>query len=437
MDDKRYPSRQSGHGNSSRSGRNYGNRRPFSSDGDRSGGSRFGGRRFNSFGGSGGRSRFGGRGGRRGGGGGSVDISSFIRRAQQDAIDNPAVEYTAKHAFKDFGFVVPLEKNIIRRQYAQPTPIQDQAIPAVLEGRDVVGLANTGTGKTAAFLLPLMNKLYQNPREQAIILVPVRELADQIMKEFTEFAQGIHMSAALCIGGTPIGRQIQMLRRHPQIVIGTPGRIKDLYERKILNLSGFTTVILDEVDRMFDMGFSEDISFILSKLPEQRQSLFFSATMPGPIKKLADTFLKDPVEISVKTRETAANVTQETVHVQSFKKIETLVEMLKKPEFEKVLIFVKTKRGTEDLRGALERQQVTAETIHGDKPQGKRLFALKLFRDNKIRVLIATDVAARGLDIKDVTHVINYDKPGSYEDYVHRIGRTGRGNKKGTAVTFI
>lgn len=431
MEDRRNPSRQFGHGNSSRGGRNNsGSRRPFSSDNDRTGGSRFGGRR------GGGRSRSGGgRGGRFGGG--NVDISSFVRRAQQDAIDVPVVVYTPKNTFKDFGFVVPLEKNIIRRQYAAPTPIQDQAIPAVMEGRDVVGLANTGTGKTAAFLLPLMNKLFLNSREQAIIIVPVRELADQILKEFDEFAQGIHMSAALCIGGTSIGKQIQMLRRNPQIVVGTPGRIKDLFERRVLNLSGFSTIILDEVDRMFDMGFSEDIGFILSKLPEKRQSLFFSATMPGPIKKLADTFLNNPVEISVKTRETAANVAQETVHVPSFKKIETIVEMLKKPEFEKVLIFVKTKHGTEDLRGALERQQVYAETIHGDKPQSKRLFALKLFRDNKIKVLIATDVAARGLDIKDVTHVINYDKPGSYDDYVHRIGRTGRGDKKGTAITFI
>lgn len=395
----------------------------------RKGPSRFGGGGFNrrpSFNGS--------RGSSRRGGGTRIDISRFINKA---VITEDAPHFVPEHAFTDFIIETRLKDNIIAKGYTLPTPIQDRIIPHVLRGSDVVGIANTGTGKTAAFLIPLIDKMLKNPKEEVLIIVPTRELANQIEEEFKAFARGLKLFSVTCIGGANIGKQIRDLRYKNNVVIGTPGRLKDLIERKNLSLATFNTVVLDEADRMLDMGFINDMKYMLEKMPKDRHTLFFSATVSREIEALIGAFLREPVKISVKTAETAESVEQDVVRVKNGSKIETLHEMLLEKDFEKVLIFGRTKHGVEKLSKTLIERGFKSESIHGDKNQSRRQRALSLFKDNKVQVLVATDVAARGLDIRDVSHVINYDLPETYDDYVHRIGRTGRGGKKGKALTFV
>lgn len=367
--------------------------------------------------------------------GNKIDISRFVNKAKEVSAE---VKYVPKNKFSDFEVNSWLKHNIERRGYDNPMPIQDQSIPHILRGKDLVGIANTGTGKTAAMLIPLIDKVFNNRSERVIIITPTRELAFQIEDEFREFAKGLGVWSVVCVGGMNIGRQIMSLRRNPNFVIGTPGRIKDLIKRKILDLSTFKNVVLDEVDRMFDMGFYDEVKTLLAYLPKERQSLFFSATISESIQKLIQDFLANPVTVSVKTGETAKNVDQDVIRVSSYnEKIETLHGLLIKEEFKKVLIFGKTKMGVERLSRSLYERGFKSESIHGDKNQHKRQKALDLFKMDRIDILVATDVAARGLDIPDVSHVINFDIPNTYEDYVHRIGRTGRANKKGQALTFV
>ncbi|MDP3646327.1 MAG: DEAD/DEAH box helicase [bacterium] len=331
-----------------------------------------------------------------------------------------------------------LKHNVARKGYVIPTPIQDHAIPIVLEGKDIVGIANTGTGKTAAFLLPLIHKVLHDRSQRVLIMVPTRELAIQIEEEYWAFADALRIGAVTCVGGVGIHRQISTLRRRPNFVIGTPGRLKDLMERRELDISTFSTVVLDEADRMLDMGFIHDMRFILAKTPKERHTLFFSATISREIESLIGTFLKNPVRVSVKTGDTAKGVHQDIVRVENGKnKIDVLHDLLTQPEFQKVLVFGRTKHGVEKLSKVLTQRGFKAESIHGNKNQNKRQKALDLFKTNRIQVLVATDVAARGIDVDDVSHVINYDLPTTYEDYVHRIGRTGRAGKQGKALTFI
>lgn len=367
--------------------------------------------------------------------GDKIDVSRFICKVKEVTKET---EYTPQNKFSDFKVNSCLKNNIAQRGYIDPMPIQDQAIPYILEGKDLVGIANTGMGKTAAMLIPLIDKVFNNRMERVIIITPTRELAFQIEDEFRQFARSMGLWSVVCIGGVNIGRQIMNLRRNPHFVIGTPGRLKDLIERRILDLSRFRNVVLDEVDRMFDMGFYQEIKRLLDQLPKERQSLFFSATVPDAIKNLINDFLRNPVTVSVKFRETAANVEQDIVRVNGYaKKIEVLHELLIKKEFSKVLIFGKTKIGVEKLSRALYERGFKAESIHGDKNQHKRQKALNSFKLNFVDILVATDVAARGLDIPNVSHVINFDLPNTYDDYVHRIGRTGRANQKGQALTFV
>lgn len=410
--------------------------RPSSGSGSRFGGaSRFGGNRFG--GGSSG-SRFGG--GSRGGGRGrfaskGIDPSRFINKA---VITEEVEVYVPEHAFKDFKVDERLKKNIARKGYVVPTPIQDKSIPHILRGEDVVGIANTGTGKTAAFLLPLINKVLTDPIQKILVVAPTRELAIQIDSELLSFVFGLGIWSVCAVGGAPIGRQISNLKLKHQFVIGTPGRIKDLIERKALDLSKFQTVVLDEADRMLDMGFINDMKFLMAKMPAQRHTLFFSATLSNEIEALIKDFLRDPVRISVKTQDTSKNVHQDVVRVLPGKtKIDTLHDMLTQPEFTKVLIFGRTKHGVEKLSDTLIARGFKVESLHGDKNHSRRQRSLQAFRENKVQVLVATDVAARGLDLDSISHVINYDLPSTYEDYVHRIGRTGRGDKKGKALTFV
>lgn len=340
--------------------------------------------------------------------------------------------------YSDLPINEQLKKNILEKGYTHLTPIQDGAIPHILAGKDLIGLANTGTGKTAAFSIPLLDKLTRTKGEKILIIAPTRELALQIQKEIRSFSRGLRIYDAMCVGGANINYQIRDLRRNPQVVIGTPGRIKDLILRKELNTSQYNNVVLDEVDRMLDMGFIRDIQSIFEGLPDKRHSLFFSATMTKEIEKLIYTFSKDPVQVCVRTDDTTNNVDQDIVRISNgMNKITVLVELLQKKEFKKVLIFGRTKYGVERLSKTLYKEGFKTASIHGNKPQSKRNQAIRLFQEDHINILVATDVASRGIDITDITHVINYDQPSTHEDYIHRIGRTGRANKKGFALTFV
>lgn len=365
-----------------------------------------------------------------------IDPQKFINKAI-DKVD--MVEFVPIHKFSDFGFVMDLQKNIESKGLIQPTAIQDGAIKPVMEGRDVIGLANTGTGKTAAFVLPIIHRLKTNPDQKTVlIMAPTRELALQIDEQFRMFAFNMRLYSALCVGGVNIQAQIRNLRRRPQVIIGTPGRLKDLMQQGELKLQFVTTLVLDEADRMLDMGFLPDIKTIIAELPEKRQSLCFSATITPQIQYLLDSMLNDPVTVSVRTRETSEHIEQDVVRARSKEdKIQILNDLLRKEDFEKVLVFGETKYGVQRLADSLTKAGMPAEAIHGNKSQPQRQRALKAFKDGKVGILVATDVAARGLDIPNVSHVINFDQPNNYEDYIHRIGRTGRAGKRGKALTFI
>lgn len=401
--------------------------------GGASGRSSFGSRR--SFGHAprnGGKS-FGGRGGRKPGS--RIDPSKFINKV---VVTEEVEIFTPEHKFIDFQIDNRLKQNIVNKGYVNPTPIQDRTIPLILQNKDVVGIANTGTGKTAAFLIPLINKVLLNPREQVLVVVPTRELAQQIDEELRGFTKGMKIFSVCCVGGSPIGKQLRDLRYEHQFVIGTPGRLKDLIERRAINLAYFKSVVLDEADRMLDMGFINDMRYVMSLMSKERCTLFFSATLNADIERLIGEFLNNPVRVSVKTGDTSKNVEQDVVRVkQGENKIDVLHTILNQKELSKVLIFGRTKHGVEKLSKILVDRGFKATSIHGDKNQSHRQRALASFKNNQTQILVATDVAARGLDIADVSHVINYDLPETYEDYVHRIGRTGRANKRGKALTFI
>jgi len=391
--------------------------------------------------GSNGSSRFGGRGAPNRFGGqrkrsfeSRIDISMFIKKAE------PVVkieDVQVKNNFSDFDFSPILMDNIKAKGYIKPTPIQDEIIPHILDGRDVLGIANTGTGKTAAFALPLINQILLDPSKRIIILAPTRELAQQIRQDVRSFTFGIRVYVALAIGGAYIREQIMDIRRDPHIIVGTPGRIKDLATRRIINFSRINTVVLDEVDRMLDMGFVADIKEIMNQIPSPRQTLFFSATVDRKIEHLIDSILVNPAKISVKTQESSKNVEQNIVKVRREEKESMLHRLLGQEEFKKVLVFGATKSMVEKIYVGLNQKGFKVGSLHGDKAQFQRQRTLRAFKENEINILIATDVAARGLDVADITHVINFDKPNNYEDYVHRIGRTGRANAKGFALTFV
>lgn len=367
-----------------------------------------------------------------------IDFSRFIKKGTHIE-EKP---YVSTHTFADFPFNPQLHKNITKAGFIHPRPIQDQAISTVMEGRDVFGMANTGTGKTAAFLLPLIEKISktkgQNKRETVLIMAPTRELALQIESDFKNLAFGFGMFSVACVGGLPIMRQISEIKRGVSFVIGTPGRLRDLIDRKVLDLSTCHSVVLDEADRMLDMGFRDDMVYIIGKTAKERQTLFFSATLSLEIKKLTEQYLKDPIFISVISGETAKNIDQDVIRTRSKEeKLQKLHEVLKKDGSDKVLIFREMKHSVDSLAKELSQFGFKVGAIHGDKRSRERIRILDSFKKDHINVLIATDVAARGLDIPDVTHVINYDVPQTYDTYVHRIGRTGRSGKKGTALTFV
>lgn len=366
----------------------------------------------------------------------NIDASRFVNKAVALAEEAP---YEPTHKFTDFGLNKKTTDTIEYLGYEQPTPIQDQCIRPALEGRDVIGLANTGTGKTAAFLLPTIEKLHANrDLVSVLVLAPTRELAQQIDADFKKFSAGQKLYSTIVVGGANINRQIQQIKRGPHVIIGTPGRIKDLISRKALRLQNVTTFILDEADRMCDMGFVKDIRSIGEELSSDRQTLCFSATMTNDVKTIVQEFTRDPFTVSVVKNATNDHIEQNVVHAaDKAHKIELLSEMLKRDEFEKVIVFGETKFGVQRLADRITKDVTPAVAIHGNKSQAQRERALSSFKKGEARIMVATDVAARGLDIPNVSHVINFDPPKQYEDYVHRIGRTGRAGKTGHALTFV
>ncbi len=377
-----------------------------------------------------------GRGGR-----GNKKMQSFnpMQFINNNPVDTTTEEvYVPKDTFQTFGLGEGITKTILSLGLEVPTPIQDQIIPEILKGRDVVGLAETGTGKTAAFLIPLIEKVLNDTKREVLILAPTRELAIQIENEMIKLSKGgTRLYSVLCVGGTSIHPQIRNLRYKNHFIIGTPGRVLDLINRGILRTEHIQTVVLDEADRMLDMGFIGDMRKILSATPSTRETLLFSATMSKDTEHLVKEFLKDPVTISVKKKDVTKSIAQDVVRYAHHNKLETLVNLFESEDLKRVIIFGAMKHSVEKLAQELTRSGIKSESIHGNKTHSARQRALAEFKCGNARVLVATDVAARGIHVDNVTHVINYDLPNTFDDYVHRIGRTGRGFAKGKALTFI
>ena len=346
-------------------------------------------------------------------------------------------------SFTDLNLNKNIQNNLAKKGYGQPTPIQEQSIPHILENKDILGIAQTGTGKTAAFALPTISNLIKSGKScgkkgvRALILSPTRELASQIADNVKSYSKGLNLRYLTIFGGVSIHNQIKHLGRGTDILIATPGRLIDLMNRNAIDLSGVEALILDEADRMLDMGFIGDIRKIAAKTPNDRQTILFSATMPEDIGKLAESLLKNPVKVEVaKESTTAEKIEQKVYFVDKSNKPKLLKHILQNEEMEHVLIFSKTKYGADRIARRLEDDSIRAAAIHGNKTQSARERTLKRFRQGKIKVLVATDIAARGIDVSTITHVINYDLPQDPESYVHRIGRTARAGKQGHALTF-
>ncbi len=365
-----------------------------------------------------------------------LDPSLFIKKATQGLDTNDS--HLSDILFSHFPIDEKLKRNIFEHGYKRTTLIQAQAIPPLLEGRDVIGIANTGTGKTAAFLIPLVNKIHTDHSQRALILAPTREIAMQIEEELVSFKKGMNLESCLVIGGANMKRQVQELRHKPHFVIATPGRLRDIMNSGAIDLMLFQNIVLDEVDRMVDIGFIRDIKFFISQLPTKRQSLFFSATVSRDVNEILQSFVHNAVTVSALVSKNTDFVEQDIVKVHGgAKKIDLLHDLLIRDGFDKVLVFGRTKWGIEKLSRTLIQRGFRAASIHGNKTLGQRKRALDQFKSNEIQVLLATDVASRGLDIDNVTHVINYDAPETEEDYTHRIGRTGRAGRTGFAITFV
>lgn len=345
--------------------------------------------------------------------------------------------------FQDLGLIEPIQNALASEGYEKPTPIQQQAIPELLKGRDLLGCAQTGTGKTAAFALPILQLLHATAQPQqrrvirALVLTPTRELAIQIDESFQAYGKGLKLKHAVVFGGVAQNPQVNVLRSGVDILIATPGRLLDLMQQKHISLDHIEKFVLDEADRMLDMGFIHDVKRVVAKLPTQRQTLFFSATMPPEIARLANTILQNPVKVEVTpVSSTAETVVQAMYYVDKADKRKLLVHLLKEGGIERVLVFTRTKHGADRVTRDLNKAGIFSEAIHGDKSQQARQRALSNFKNGKSRVLVATDIAARGIDVDNLTHVINYELPNVPETYVHRIGRTGRAGATGIALSF-
>jgi ATP-dependent RNA helicase RhlE len=347
-------------------------------------------------------------------------------------------------SFQDFGLADPISRALKEENYLTPTPIQAQTIPLAITGRDVIGIAQTGTGKTAAFALPILHRILENrvrvqPKScRVLVLSPTRELSGQILDSFNAYGRHIRLSSALAIGGVPMGRQVRSVMQGVEVMVATPGRLLDLVQSNGLKLGQVEFLVLDEADRMLDMGFINDIRKIVAKLPIKRQTLFFSATMPKDIAELAEAMLRDPARVAVTpVSSTVERITQRILQVDFAAKAGVLAQLLKEEPVNRALIFTRTKHGADKVVKGLAKVGIRADAIHGNKSQNNRERALAAFRTGEIRTLVATDIAARGIDVDGISHVVNFDLPNVPETYVHRIGRTARAGADGVAISLI
>lgn len=357
-------------------------------------------------------------------------------------VDHAVVKkvFRSERLIKDMPIDIKLKETLAAKGYERPTEIQDRSLEALLEGRDILGIAQTGTGKTGAFLIPIIEKLmHQRISPYALILVPTRELALQVEEEFKTMSKGLGLHSACFIGGTNINSDLRKLKRKSHVVIATPGRLLDLSDRRAINLGKFKTLVLDEFDRMLDMGFIRDVNRILDEIKHRSHTMLFSATLDKSQQKIINSILKDPVFVKVSSGKVSGDgIKQEVIRVKAGEdKFVILRKMLSENEFNKVLLFEETKHRVNRLCQKLHKAGVKADQIHGNKSQNARQNALKSFKDGRIQVLVATDVASRGIDVSDVSHVINYQVPQTHDSYIHRIGRTGRAGKLGKAYTFV
>ena len=354
------------------------------------------------------------------------------------------MERTLLTSFQDFGLADPISRALVEENYTTPTPIQAQTIPIAITGRDVIGIAQTGTGKTASFALPILHRLMENrikpqPKTcRVLVLSPTRELSGQILESFNAYGRHIKLTSALAIGGVPMGRQVRSIMQGVDVLVATPGRLLDLVQSNGLKLGSVEFLVLDEADRMLDMGFINDIRKIVAKLPIKRQTLFFSATMPKDIADLAEQMLKDPARVAVTpVASTVERIAQRIIQVDHSAKPTILAQILKQEDVNRALIFTRTKHGADKVVKGLARAGITADAIHGNKSQNHRERVLAAFRTGEIRTLVATDIAARGIDVDGITHVVNFDLPNIPETYVHRIGRTARAGAEGVAISLV
>lgn len=376
----------------------------------------------------------------RGGGGNKYKKHIDTRRyINHDVVPNKQKNYESTHTFEELGLQSAIIDNLKAAGITKPTAIQDQAVKPILEGGDVVGLANTGTGKTAAFLLPIIELISRDiQHNHTLIIAPTRELANQVNDEFKVLSRGSGLKTAVCVGGLSIKHQIRALKQGAHVIVGTPGRLKDLAQRRALNLDKLQTLVLDEADQMLDMGFLPDMKHMINLAPKDRQLLCFSATTNPKSTKLFESMLNNPTTISVLAKTTSKHIHQDVIKVHDHsQKLEQLVDLIDNDDFGKVLVFGETKHGVRKLADKLTKRGFNSASIHGNKSQSQRQRALNSFKSNQTRVLVATDVASRGLDVPNVDLVVNYDQPNDHDTYIHRIGRTGRAGESGHARTFV
>jgi len=366
-----------------------------------------------------------------------IDIQKFVNKSRKEVEQPP---YVNQFAFEDFGLYEELLGRILKKGYSSPTEIQDKVITAIMQGNDVVGIAGTGTGKTAAFLIPIIQDLIESPeRNSALIVAPTRELATQIYEEFRSLTLGMNLYASCLIGGEPVNRSLKALSKMNHVIIGTPGRLIDMVERRKLSLTKFRTLVLDEFDRMLDMGFVKDIRKLNNGMICKEQTLLFSATVDGSVKSTIEEVTDEPIEVRAsRNTHNSKTIEQDVLYVpKDEKKLDVLCRLLLSEVDPKVILFCETKRKVDMVHRKLRESNIKSDMIHGDKTQKVREKSLNKFKKGHVNVLVATDVVARGIDVDDVSMVINFEVPRNYNDYIHRIGRTGRAGKSGKAITLV
>ncbi len=364
-----------------------------------------------------------------------IDPKNLVKKA----IKTEEEKFVSTITFQEFSLHTLLSKNIKSKGYKSPTEIQERSIPTLISGSDLIGIAATGTGKTGAFLIPIIQQMLENENTRALVVVPTRELAEQVQEEFRSLTKGSGLNSSCFIGGTNVGRDLSEARRKNRFIVATPGRLNDLINRGAMKLSSTHILVLDEFDRMLDMGFIGDVRNIATTMSQRTQTILFSATVDKSQETLIREFVSSPVKINVNTGANSSdNVHQDIIKVKSSEnKFDVLIELLKGDSFEKVILFAETKRSADKIGLQLKRSGMRSDVIHGDKSQNYRSNAIKLFKSGKTKILVATDVASRGIDVDNVTHVVNYELPRTMDSYIHRIGRTGRAGKVGMAYTFV